>query len=362
MSEMIEGNLYALIMAGGQGTRFWPESTSKKPKQYLNLTGEKSLLEKTLGRFDSLVEPSRRHIVTVKEQEALAKNNSKGLIAENGLIFEPAGRNTAPCILLSMAFLESHGANEDDVVAIVPSDHVILNEEGFRSTLKRAAETALKEGSIVTIGIKPNFPHTGYGYIHRGEEITSDIFSVQQFKEKPDRSTAETYVSTGEYFWNAGMFVASLKTLKEEFGTCSPETFKFYEELKGAIGNEGRVAEVYEKLPKDSIDYAIMEKSNRVHVVGASFDWNDLGSWDALESVVETTKENTLVEARDSFVKDAKGNIIFAPGKHISLIGVDDLIVVSNNNALVVLPKNRSQEIKEVVASLKENKDLADLI
>ncbi|MCR9205688.1 MAG: sugar phosphate nucleotidyltransferase, partial [Halobacteriovoraceae bacterium] len=190
MSEMIEGNLYALIMAGGQGTRFWPESTSKKPKQYLNLTGEKSLLEKTLGRFDSLVEPSRRHIVTVKEQEALAKDNSKAFIAENGLIFEPAGRNTAPCILLSMAFLESHGANENDVVAIVPSDHVILNEEGFRGTLKRAAETALKQGSIVTIGIKPNFPHTGYGYIHRGEEITSDIFSVQQFKEKPDRSTA----------------------------------------------------------------------------------------------------------------------------------------------------------------------------
>lgn len=362
MSEMIEGNLYALIMAGGQGTRFWPESTSKKPKQYLSLTGEKSLLAKTLGRFDSLVEPARRHIVTVKEQEVLAKENSKGLIAENGLIFEPSGRNTAPCILLSMAFLEAHGAKEDDVLAIVPSDHVILNEGGFRETLKRAAETALKEASIVTIGIKPNFPHTGYGYIHRGSEITNEIFSVQQFKEKPDRKTAETYVATGEYFWNAGMFVSSLKTLKEEFEKCSPETFKFYGDLKSAIGNEAKVAEIYNQIPQDSIDYAIMEKSQRVHVVAAAFDWNDLGSWDALESVVNETQGNTLVEARDCFVKEAEGNIIYAPGKHITLIGVKDLIVVSNEKTLVVLPKSRSQEIKEVVASIKENNNLGDLI
>lgn len=362
MSQMIEGHLFALVMAGGRGTRFWPESTSKKPKQYLALTGEKSLLEKTLGRFESLVEAQKRYIVTVNEQEGLARECSQGLIGPKGLIFEPSGRNTAPCILLSMASLEAMGAGENDVVAIVPSDHVILNENGFRETMRKAAEVAMKDKRIVTIGIKPNFPHTGFGYIHRGEETQSETFTVQQFKEKPDRQTAESYVATGEYFWNAGMFVSSLRTLKEEFENCSPETFKFYEPLVKAHGDQKKIAEIYDQIPKDSIDYAVMEKSQKVSVVAASFDWNDLGSWDALESVVTATEGNTLVESRAHFIKEAQGNIVYSPGKHVSLIGVNDLIVVSNNKTLVVLPKSRSQEIKEVVEKLKDNKELQDLL
>ncbi len=361
MSE-VEGQLYALVMAGGRGTRFWPESTSKRPKQYLNLTGDKPLLEKTLDRFEGLVASENRFIVTVKEQEALATECGRDKISHQGLIFEPSGRNTAPCILLSLASIEAMGAKENDVIAIVPSDHVILNEQGFRNTVKSAAIAALKEDNIVTIGIKPNFPHTGYGYIKRGEVQGDDAFEVSQFVEKPNRETAEEYVRTGEYFWNAGMFVASVKRLKEEFKSCAHETFKFYDELLEAIKNKKDIGPIYEKLPKDSIDYAVMEKSQRVSVVAADFDWNDLGSWDALESVVKPTKDNTLIGGGESFIKDAKGNIVFAPNRHISLIGVENLIIVSNEKTVMVLPKNRSQEVKDIVASISESRDLGGLL
>lgn len=361
MSE-IEGQLYALVMAGGRGTRFWPESTSKKPKQYLSLTGDQPLLEKTLNRFDGLVSKEKRYIVTVKEQEELAKECGSGKIANNGLIFEPSGRNTAPCILLSLAALENEGAKENDVVAIVPSDHVILNEQGFRNTVKVAAISALKEDAIVTIGIKPHFPHTGYGYIKRGELQGEEAFRVDEFKEKPQRETAEEYVRTGEYFWNAGMFVSSIKRLKAEFESCAPETFAFYKDLLEALKSKSDISAVYEKMPKDSIDYAVMEKSQKVSVVAADFDWNDLGSWDALETVVSPTQGNTLIGSGQCFIREAKGNIVYAPGRHISLIGVEDLIVVTNEKTVVVLPKKRSQEVKSIVEAISKNDDLADLL
>lgn len=358
----IEGNLFALVMAGGRGTRFWPESTRRKPKQYLSLTGKEPLLTETLKRFDSLVAKEQRFIVTVEEQESLAAAAGKAHSHADSLIFEPSGRNTGPCILLSLASLEKRGAKEDDVVAIVPSDHVILNGSGFRESVKTAAMTALNHKSIVTIGIRPNFPHTGYGYIQRDAEVSPGVFQVKQFKEKPSREVAEQYLGSGEYFWNAGMFVATIKTLKEEFSKCSPEMYNYYEELLKNCDNEALLRETYNKLPEDSIDYAIMEKSDRVMVVEANFDWNDLGSWDALEGVVEAKKGNTIVGERDSYVADAKGNIIFAPGKYVAVSGVNNLIIVSNENALVVMPKERAQEIKDIVSDIKKNKYLEDIL
>jgi len=361
-SNGIEGNLFALVMAGGRGTRFWPESTRRKPKQYLSLTGKEPLLTETLKRFDSLVAKEKRFIVTVKEQEDLARTAGKAHSHAESLIFEPSGRNTGPCILLSLASLEKRGAKDEDVVAIVPSDHVILNTQGFRETVKAAAMTALNHQSIVTIGIRPHFPHTGYGYIQRKEEVSPGIFQVEEFKEKPNRETAEQYVGSGEYFWNAGMFVATIKTLKEEFSKCSPEMYRYYDELLNNCENEALLNETYNKLPEDSIDYAIMEKSNRVMVVEANFDWNDLGSWDALEGVAEAKKGNTMVGERDSYIFESKGNIIFAPGKYVAVSGVNDLIIVCNDNALVVMPKERSQEIKDIVSEIKKNKDLEDIL
>lgn len=348
------GNIFGLIMAGGQGTRFWPESTSKKPKQYLSLASKQSLLEDTLDRLEGLVPVENRYIVTVSAQKELVLNNSKGKIGPNGVVFEPSGRNTAPCILLSLASLLKAGASKDDIVAILPSDHVILNKNGFQQTLTQASNLAKELKSIVTIGIAPNFPHTGYGYIQRGEELSEGSFKVSSFKEKPNSETAKKYLEEGKYFWNAGMFVAQIGVLLEEFEKHSIETFKHYEELYQAIGNNSEVAKVYSKMPADSIDYAIMEKSERVAVCQSNFDWNDLGSWDALSSVVESTEGNTIVESKNHYFEDATGNIVFAPDQFVSLINVEDLIVIANGKNVVVLPKKDSQKIKNVVNFLKE--------
>ncbi len=355
-------NIYCLVMAGGSGTRFWPESTSKKPKQYLQFFEKNSLLRESLLRFENIIKKENRYIVTVKNQELLARESGEGEIATNGIIFEPAGRNTAPCILLSLASLEMSGAKESDVVVIVPADHVILNKEGFRKSITRAAETALSKNKIVTIGVRPTFPHTGYGYILKGEEIGPDLFKVDIFKEKPTFDLAAEYVASGEYFWNAGMFVAPIKVLKDEFLCCAPEMFCWYQELLSNLKDPARLAKTYESIPANSIDYAVMEKSKNVLVLPAEFDWNDLGSWDALEDVIKKRDDNVVASSNGQYFKNAKGNIVFTPNKMAVLVNVDDLIVVSNENVVMVLPKKDSQEVKNIVSTLKNSREHSSLI
>ncbi len=294
-------NIYALVMAGGKGTRFWPESTSKKPKQYLNLTGNKSLLGQTLERLEGLVSQDRRFIVTVKEQESVIRSLPGLAFAKNGLIFEPSGRNTAPCILLSLATLKAQNASDADIVVILPSDHVILNHQGLKDTIKEAAEEASRLSSIVTIGINPTFPHTGYGYIEKGPLIGKNICKLERFKEKPTFQVAQDYIASGKYLWNAGMFVAPIKVLLEEFQKHAPTMCAFFPKLTEALGNEKKLEEVYNKMPADSIDYAIMEKTSKALVIPARFDWNDLGSWDALESVIEKQNGNTIAAADGAY-------------------------------------------------------------
>src|SRR3989339_23509 len=289
-------HLYALVMAGGAGTRFWPESTSKRPKQYLNLVSEKSLLQETLLRFDGVVDRDRRFIVTVKEQEAWARNCAGKEIGKEGIIFEPAGRNTAPCIFLSLIKLLKMGASARDVVAIVPADHVILNKRGFAEVVRDATIVAAAQRKIVTIGIPPNFPHTGYGYIQKGEAIEGGGVLVKSFKEKPDYATAKEYLASGDYFWNAGMFVASIEVLLSEFKKNAPYIYKFYEELFAILDDFIKLTSVYGQIISESIDYAIMEKSSEVVAIPARFDWNDLGSWDALEAVVASQEGNIIVK------------------------------------------------------------------
>lgn len=349
-------NLYALVMAGGKGTRFWPESTEKKPKQYLNLISSKSLLEDTYDRFTGLIEKDRRFVVTVKEQEALCLLSSKDKIAKDGMIFEPSGRNTGPCILMSIASLLSKGLSEKDVLAIVPSDHVILNHKGFQDTLKKAAFFSHQNQNIVTIGITPHFPNTGFGYIEKGEMVEGEAFKVSRFKEKPHFELAKEYVSSGKYLWNAGMFVAPIGVLLEEFKIHAPKMYEHFDELKKVVNDPVKLKEVYEKIPADSIDYAIMEKSKRVSVVPANFDWNDMGSWDALSSVIDETHGNTLVKSDGAFFLNSADNVVFAPNRFVSLINMDKHIVVANDKVVLVAPVKDAQEIKKVVEHLKTSR------
>ena len=361
-------------MAGGQGTRFWPESTRKRPKQYLDLVGDHPLLTETLMRFGTLVPPQRRYITTVKEQKTLAREKACGHIPEENFIFEPTGRNTAPCILLALAHLmgHAHGVSREDVVAIVPSDHIILNAQGFRKTLQEAKDLAHGQKKIVTIGIPPTFPHTGLGYIHRGRRVegggAKEGFEVLSFTEKPDFQTAKAYLERGEHFWNAGILVATLGTFLSEFEEHDDATFRFFSQLKQYVNEneneneeegekekekkEETLAQLYKQIPANSIDYALMEKSKAILVLPARFDWNDLGSWDALAGAVEPTDGNTVAKAHGHFFHEAKGNIVYTPGKFASLIGVDDLIVVANERAVLVLPKSKSQDVKKIVAHL----------
>ncbi|WP_412463157.1 mannose-1-phosphate guanylyltransferase [Halobacteriovorax sp. RT-2-6] len=348
-------NIYTLIMAGGKGTRLWPESTESKPKQYLSLVGNETLLAQTLERFEESVDLKNRFIITTRDQAELAISCSKNQILEEHIIYEPAGRNTAPCILLSLAAIEAAGAKDEDIIAVMPSDHVILNKSGFKSSFDKAVKLSSDTQTITTIGIPPHFPHTGYGYIKTSGAV-GDGFKVDEFVEKPNFEKAKEYLSTGKYVWNAGMFMAPLGVFKEEFAAHSAEMFSFYEELKASLDEEAKLEEVYNKIPKDSIDYAIMEKSSRISLVKAEFDWNDLGSWEALEQVVDRVEGNTIIDSNGTFLKDATGNIIYAPNKHVSLINVQDLVVVSNDRAVMIVPKDDSQRVKEIVQHLKDNK------
>ena len=345
--------LYSLVMAGGKGTRFWPESTQKKPKQYLSLTSSKTLLEETLDRFDGFVRKEQRYVVTVKEQEELAQLSSNEKIASQGLIFEPSGRNTGPCILLSLAALLRRGATPQDVVAIVPSDHVILNKKGFKDTIEKAFKFAYKNKNIVTIGITPHFPHTGFGYIEKGQMLEAEAFVVSRFKEKPHFELAKEYVASGKYLWNAGMFVSPIEVLLEEYKAHAPEMYAQLEALLNSTENFEETKNIYQKIPSDSIDYAIMEKSKRISVIPATFDWNDLGSWDALTSVVAETHGNTVAKADGTYFLNSAGNIIYAPGKFVSMINVDKHIVVVNEKVVLVAPVADAQDIKKIVEGLK---------
>ena len=349
---------YALIMAGGKGTRFWPESTERKPKQYLNLLGDKSLLKQTIDRLEGFTEPKNAFVVTVKTQEGLIKKDMEGKLPVSNIVFEPSGRNTAPCILLSLAELLEKGASLDDVVTIMPSDHVILNEKGFRATLEKATYQSIKHNSIVVIGIQPHFPHTGYGYIEKGEkkeDENGDLFKVQSFKEKPSKEKAIDYLKSGQYFWNAGLFISKIGVLLDEFKKHAPAIYSYFSEIQKLLKKRESIDSTYSLLKSESIDYAVMEKSQRVMVVPAEFDWSDLGSWEALEEVLSPEDGNTLVKVEGHYFNEAEGNIIYAPGKFVSLIGVKDLVVVSNEKVLMVMPKEDSQKVKEIVDALKKN-------
>ena len=212
------------------------------------------------------------------------------------------------------------------------------------------------------MAFSPSFPHTGFGYIRRGEELDEDVYSVLRFVEKPDLETAKSYLSSGEYYWNAGIFISTIKTWFREFEEHAPEIYRYKKELCECGSDFEKLTHVYNQIPIDSIDYAVMEKSREVALTPASFDWSDLGSWDALEGVCGFREGNTVVDCRDIYSHEAKNNIVYAPERFVSLIGVEDLIVVVSVNSVMVLPKSRAQEIKGVVEFLKSEKHLQDLL
>lgn len=345
--------MQVVIMAGGAGTRFWPLSRRHRPKQMLSLFGDRPMVAETVARFDGLVAPEDIWIVT-SEQLVDAVAEALPQVPRDNLLAEPMGRNTAPCIGMAAVAIRDRLGRADEVMAVFPADHFIRDDARFRDTVARAADVA-GDGAIVTLGIEPTHPETGYGYIQRGEVADDGSAEATRFVEKPDRDTAMRYLRDGHYLWNAGIFVARVDALLAEFERQLPELNALLEPVAKALidHDEGALAEAYAKMTPVSVDYGIMEGAERVRVVPAHFGWSDVGHWDALPEVAPTDEQGN-VAIGDVVAIDTRDSVLVGHDRRVlAVVGLDRIVVVDSEDALLVAPRDRVQEVRAIVESLK---------
>ncbi|MFN1835563.1 mannose-1-phosphate guanylyltransferase [Balneola sp. MJW-20] len=355
---------YAVIMAGGSGTRFWPKSTKELPKQFLKLFGEKTMLQNTVDRIKEEIPLERVLVVTNDRYVDIVKDQLPGIPAHN-VVGEPVAKNTAPCVAIAAELL--HKKDEEAVMVVLPADHHITKPDKFRDILRSAISKAKQDNFLVTIGIKPDRPETGYGYIHGNDKISEEledhiVHPVRSFKEKPDLETARDFLKSGDYFWNSGMFVWSASTILNEVSSYLPDMFKLVKEAGESLYGEGHDAAVdhfYNSCESISIDYGIMENSKDVFVVPGEFGWNDVGSWTAVYDLGEKDQQGNVVNG-SFFTQSAAGNnyISSESGKMISLVGVEGLAVVETENAILVCKLDQAQKVKDIVNQLNESEEL----
>jgi len=349
-------SIYALILAGGSGERFWPLSRQARPKQLLRLVSNKTLLEETLARLEGFIPPERILILTNREQESAVRKLLSNFPKEN-IVAEPAKRDTAAAVALGTGWVAArdHAA----IMLVLPADHVIKNRTAFQETLALASDAAEETSELVTIGIKPTWACPGFGYIELGKPVhlrkrpdRDAIHRVLRFREKPNLDLAESFLRKGNFRWNAGMFVWSVPTVLREFNRHAPELADFISQV-GAPGNfEKALSERFSKLPRISFDYAIMEKADRVLVVEASFDWDDIGSWRAVANYFEKDKQGNAAN-RAITTLDSSNNIVFeGDGTTIALLGVHDLIVVRTSDALLICHRHEAERIKDLIGKI----------
>lgn len=352
------GELWALIIAGGRGTRFWPRSRRALPKQCMSLDGERTLIQNTVERIRPLIPPERIVVVTSAEMAPAIRKQLPELAVDNVLV-EPVGRNTAPAIAWGCMEIAHQGSSP--VVAVLPADHLIEDEDELLAVLDSCSAAAKATNALVTIGLNPSRPETGFGYLRCGGELgrfgNHAFRRVERFVEKPDRATAEKYVADGGYLWNAGMFVFTADALRDAFRQFLPKSWALLEELRHS---PDKLAQLYPQLESTSIDYGIMERSPHVLTVPATLGWSDVGSWAAVEPhLPEVPGGRGLVQ--QSVGVDARGNVVHAPGKVVALLGVQDLVVVDTGDALLICRKDRAQDVRQVVDAL-EASDLDALL
>jgi mannose-1-phosphate guanylyltransferase len=354
---------YPVILAGGRGTRFWPLSRKRMAKQLLPLNSEKSMIQETVERLLPLAAANRFWIITNGDLRDAIVRQLKGL-QKKQIIAEPVGRNTAPAIGLA-AFLLAR-RDPTAVIGMFPSDHVIVNEKRFRDDIKRAAQIAASGANIVVIGIPPTRAETGYGYIEAGGESGS-VLQVRGFTEKPSAKVAEQFVKAGNYFWNSGMFVWGARTLADALSEHLPHTAPLLDEIAASYGTrrfEKTFARLYPKCENISIDYAVLEPrsakgedKSSIYCIPASFGWNDLGSWTALyEHRCTGAAGENIIRAPQSFTLNAEGNFIYSTGKFVAAVGVQNLVVVETDDALLITTREHSQDVGKVVKHLDEKK------
>lgn len=355
-------NKFGVIMAGGGGTRLWPLSRKERPKQLLNLSGKDLMINETLDRLSKNIPRENMFIVTNAVQAELMKKETKGRMQDDHVLVEPAARNTAACIgYAAMEIVKKYG---DGIMCILPSDHFIKNEKEFSAIINAAVIAAEKTDALVTIGIKPSFPATGYGYIRVkpgsetavGDENGKNYSIVEEFVEKPDLETAEKYVKEGCYSWNSGMFIWKASTILSYMSRLLPDVYACLEKIGNAMNTPDErkvIEEVYPVIPKISIDYGIMERADHVLVISGEFGWNDIGSLDML-SIMKDADENGNTAYGEQLLIDTKDCIVYGTDKLIATVGISDLIVVQTEDAVLVCHKDKSQDVKTIVEALKK--------
>ncbi len=343
---------WAVIMAGGSGTRFWPESRQNLPKQFLALFGKKTLLEQTFDRLLKTVPRDRVVVFVARDKVALTRKLLK--LPANQVIGEPVGRNTAPCAVWAASFLMRRDPSA--MIGIFPADHYIRDEKTFTRTVRAAFRAAGSTGMPVTLGIRPDAPHTGYGYLEMGEKRSGNIFYLKKFHEKPDAARARKYVASGKFLWNAGIFVWRADCLLETARVFLPEVFRTVTSIASGGMSAARIKSLFSGVPSISIDYGLMEKiPGRILTMPVSMGWNDVGGWASLAKLLAQGRSGNVTAGKTLLV-ESSGNFVKSRGKLIAAVGLKDHVVIETEDAILVCPMDETEEIRKIVAELQKNK------
>jgi len=350
--------LYAVIMAGGSGTRFWPWSRKKKPKQLLKITGQETMITQTVDRIIGEIPSENIYVVTTSTLAESIEEELPQIPAKN-IISEPFGRNTAACIGLAATIILKKDSNA--IMVVMTADHIIEPPDLFLKSIKCAEELATEKNTLITFGIKPTEPSVNYGYIQRNEDVINrqdfPVYDVKCFTEKPDRMTAENFLKSGKYYWNSGIFVWSVNTILENINTLMPDLSQGLKRIEKSLETPDEssvICHEYEKFDNISIDYGIMEKASNVKIIEAGFTWDDVGSWLALERLNNSDQNNNTILGKYCGL-NAQGNIIIGDNEHlITTINVSDMIIVNTKDVTMVCNKNSAEDIKKLTELLKE--------
>ncbi|GGG56054.1 mannose-1-phosphate guanylyltransferase [Croceivirga lutea] len=343
-------NYYAVLMAGGVGSRFWPVSTTDNPKQFHDMLGTgKTLIQKTFDRLNRFI-PTENILILTNERYNDLVLEQLPAVKQEQVVLEPAMRNTAPCILY--ASLKIQKMNPNAVMIVAPSDHWIEDEQAFENDVKACFDKCEKEEVLCTLGIQPTYPNTGFGYIEFEKEDNNQLKKVAQFREKPDVETAKQFLEAGNFLWNAGIFMWSVETIVNAFKNYQPSQFELFEKGTSCYNTSDEkdfIAENYPKAENISIDYAILENSKAIYTLPATFDWNDLGTWGALYEKLDKDDANNATVNCQTIFEDANGNMVrTTSGKVVVIDGLEDYIVVDKDDVLLIYPKSKQQDIKQV--------------
>ena len=351
-------NIYAILMAGGVGTRFWPRSREKSPKQVLSVTGKETLIQSAYNRLTDLVDDSRVWVVTNYDQKDVIREQLPRLAAEN-FILEPFGRNTAPCI--GLAAIHAAYQDPESIMVVLPADHVITKVDEFQQAIKLAIEFASQNEGLVTLGITPYEPATGYGYIQAGKEVfksnSHKVHTVKTFAEKPNLDTARRFLKSGDFYWNSGMFIWKTSTILKEISEKLPEVYDGLMEINRNIHTprySAALEDAYWRFKGISIDFGVMQQANNVYVIPADMGWNDVGSWETVYEISLKDRNSNATECAELVTVDSKKCYVYSPEKVVALVGVENLIVVDTGDALLICKKSAAQDVKEVVDYLKK--------